>query len=102
MTHLCDLNASFVVWTPDGFRSLGQSAKGANGVWFTCPNPDHNHGVLLWFSNPLDCEPAPLFAIPHKRWHRMGECIANLTLAPSIVIEDDWHGFVIQGSAKLS
>jgi len=95
--RLTDLGAKFVQWTPTGYTELDSSARGANGIFFLCPTPGHAHGILLWFNNPLDCPLAPPEAPPRSRWPRMGETLDTLSLAPSINVSHDWHGYVIDG-----
>lgn len=76
------------------------------GLVFLCPickgtkqnNPDdHCHHVGVRFSNPLDGAPA----YP-RGWHRTGETLETITLAPSIMMLDGckWHGFVENGELK--
>ena len=97
MPRLTSLDAIFVRWTADGIQKIGSSTLGSNGVMFRCPVSGHGHMVIVWFLNPIGCETAPSHAYPTSRWQRIGETLDTLTLAPSIDIPGDWHGFVLSG-----
>jgi len=83
------------------------SLADAHGVMFLCPKcfaknggPVGTHSILAWFRDrgvPTDEAPGP------GRWIASGASYADLTLSPSINLENagrvgcQWHGFVTNG-----
>lgn len=80
-----------------------ESLGDAQGLRFLCPKcfaanngPVGAHGILCWFSHrgvPDGEVPGP------GRWAVVGGGIADLTLAPSILLSTgcEWHGYVTRG-----
>lgn len=112
-----------------GHERAGSQIEGADGVQFWCPcgygKPDfpidggRPHMVLVSFSNPRGCDPAPVDAGSRNRvgdpsrWGMTGSGLHDLTLTPSIdvgdeVVEPDgskvnrscWHGYVTNGEVS--
>jgi hypothetical protein len=109
---LTDLQASFVSdYTPEGFREIGDTIEGAQGLIFICPKCQ-GHSVLCWFTRSINAEKVPDDALPGPgRWKFTGTSLADATLSPSIDLSRyeqgkdmgkscKWHGFVKNGEAK--
>jgi len=108
MTSLVELEATFMIWMPNGMRRVGNFQE-AQGILFTCPscfrkngNSDIGvHSVLVWF----DGRNVPVEATPLPRWKVSGTSIHNLSLSPSINLatseesRDEWHGYITNGQA---
>ena len=93
--RLTELDAVFVQRDPNDSLFYVDTLSGAHGVQFLCPCGE-GHSILVWFMNPVDCEPVPPEALPKHRWRRYGTTMETLTLAPSINA-GCWHGFVKYG-----
>ena len=99
--------------TAQGFE-LADELEGADGVQFWCPcgygKPEfpldggRPHAIIVTFSNPRGCDPAPADAGSRSagggpsRWTMRGTGIHDLTLEPSIAVGGGcWHGYVTNG-----
>lgn len=104
---LSELDAELVLATGDKTETLTflpEPAKvsEAHGVMFECPSC-HGHQILVWFKDrpslPASREPLP-------RWTASGEGISDLSLSPSINLDNPnstgcrWHGWVKNGDAS--
>jgi len=129
---LRDLDAKFVGElnpATNGFRELGDSIAGAQGVLFQCPHCaagkatgaddathhyiEGDHYILCWFSNPNNAPAVPDSVYPGPgRWTYSGTGIDDLTLSPSVDLSKGdptdgikpdpacmWHGHVTNGDA---
>ena len=132
--RLRDLNAEFVGgWHDDrttggtlGYRRLGDTLEGAQGVCFQCPKCAAGlpvveedgrrfvrgaHSVICWFRNPRGAERVPDDADPKPgRWwvSATSTGLDDLTfehgepsIAKSILLTSgcQWHGFIDNGEA---
>lgn len=105
---LKDLDARFIgaggegVWDAHG---LPVPHREGVGLSFRCPCGAHDEydRVFVAFTNPIDGG-APAAAANQPTWHRTGETIETMTLAPSIQRTTPggcrWHGFVRNGHAE--
>ena len=107
--------AKFMKNTPARGWEETDQLDGADGVWFWCPcgygKPEYPldgprpHGVIVSFSNPRGCAPAPADAGSQSRnggpsrWQMSGTSLADLTLLPSVDVGTPscWHGWVQGG-----
>lgn len=87
MSHsLRDLGAVFISYTNGSIVERGELLAGAQGVMFRCPvgvhepQPACTHSVIVWFNT------APAEATPLRRYFPTGTCIDDLTLTPSVHI----------------
>lgn len=87
--------------TPAAAENLMQ----ADGIIFLCPTCfKKNSGrlgtesVLIWFANRPNVPP---LMTPAPRWNATGNGFDNLTLSPSINVENEhWHGWIQNGEIK--
>ena len=109
---LRDLNATFVVHEPNGWREVDALAE-ATGVYMLCPKcftfnggDVGTHRVLCWFRGrgvPDELQPGP------GRWTPSGSCLDDLTFIPgappiahSVLLTGGcgWHGYVRNGACE--
>lgn len=98
---LTELEPQFTqIVSPGHFQDVA-TLEEAQGVMFECPKCG-KHSVLAWFRDrgvPADEVPGP------GRWVASGSGYADLTLSPSINLENpqhigcEWHGFITSGEA---
>lgn len=121
MPSLSSLDAHFVVDVPPnadspngGMRDV-DGLDGAQGVRLECPL-GHGHWIVVWFNNPRGIGPAPANVTPVRRWAASGSSIQDLSLSPSINLDNSctpkcpqglcpehgcrWHGWVTNGNAQ--
>lgn len=104
---LTELEPKFKRTCPEGKQLLFEtveSFKDAQGIMFLCPHcfrknggPVGTHRVLVWFEGrgaPPEYTPAP-------RWQVSGSSMDDLTIKPSIRVNDCWHGFITNGEATF-
>lgn len=92
------------------FTRLGDAKGDADGVMFLCPKcfaenggEVGTHSILIWFQGSRSTFPV--------RWEARGSSIDDLTLSPSIALNENmkdvpgeppicrWHGHVTNGDA---
>jgi hypothetical protein len=108
--RLSALEPQFTRITSPGHYQDVERLEDAHGVMFLCPKcyaanggAEGTHCVFVWFRDrgvPAEETPGP------GRWAVAGTGIDDLTLSPSINLENlghvgcGWHGFVINGEAR--
>lgn len=88
----------YKIASPGHYQHVETLAE-AQGIMFDCPKCG-NHSVMVWFRDrgvPVEEVPGP------GRWSVSGTIYADLSLSPSINLENpqhvgcEWHGFVTNG-----
>lgn len=85
----------------DETSSASADVAQAHGIWFLCPTCFRKNGgpvgtemVLVWFAG----RPVPPEYEPKARWQVSGTSFDDLTLNPSINVDNEhWHGFIRNG-----